>query len=321
MDVLKNQLLFILSTPLYVVLIALELCISHFQGTRSYSLKDTAHNFYLSLLRGGVELLTRGVSLIVLSAAFYYRLFSPEQSFFYWCLLLLSVDFMHYWLHRASHFCRFFWAVHVNHHSSPHYNISVGFRSAVLEPFYNFLFLTPLALAGFRPADIILVYAITEIWAVLTHTEKVKKLGWLEYIMNTPSHHRVHHASNPKYLDKNMGSLFIFWDKLFGTFQKELPPDAYQSLKYGLTSPLANEKLPHLVFHEWAAILADLRRKDITWKDRWLYLFGPPGWSHDSTRMTSEQMRQQENDESKKNLKQGSPVLLRRNAMQEKQQI
>jgi sterol desaturase/sphingolipid hydroxylase (fatty acid hydroxylase superfamily) len=201
---------------------------------------------------------------------------------------------MHYWLHRLSHFCRFFWAVHVNHHSSPHYNFSVGFRSAVLEPFYNFLFLAPLALCGFQPADILLVYAFTEIWAVLTHTEKVKKLGWLEYIMVTPSHHRVHHASNPKYLDKNMGSFFIFWDKLFGTFQKEMPETAYQPIKYGLTSPINDITLSTIIFHEWSNIFSDLKRKDIGWKEKWRYLFGPPGWSHDGSRLTSDKMREKE---------------------------
>jgi sterol desaturase/sphingolipid hydroxylase (fatty acid hydroxylase superfamily) len=201
---------------------------------------------------------------------------------------------MHYWLHRISHSCRFFWAVHVNHHSSPHYNISVGFRSAVLEPLYGFLFFVPIAFCGFQPADILFMFAITQIWAVLTHTEKVKKLGWLEHILVTPSHHRVHHASNPRYLDKNMSAVFIIWDKLFGSFQAEMPAEAYQPIRYGLTTPLEKAGFSGVIFHEWKNILHDLKRKDISPKDKWRYVFGPPGWSHDGSRLTSHQLREKE---------------------------
>src|SRR5690606_22644075 len=137
------------------------------------------------------------------------------------------------------------------HHSSSHYNISVGFRSAVLEPLYGYLFFIPIAFFGFQPADIFFMFALTQIWGVLTHTEKVRKLGWLEYILVTPSHHRVHHASNPLYLDKNMGGVLIIWDKLFGTFQQELPAQSYQPIRYGLTSPLQNPGFGNIIFHEW----------------------------------------------------------------------
>jgi sterol desaturase/sphingolipid hydroxylase (fatty acid hydroxylase superfamily) len=201
---------------------------------------------------------------------------------------------MHYWLHRLGHYSRFFWAVHVNHHSSIHYNFTTGFRTGALEPFYSFLFFIPIAFAGFRPIDIFFMYSVGQVWAILTHTEKVKKLGWLEYIFVTPSHHRVHHASNPKYLDRNMGTVFIFWDKLFGTFQRELPPQQYESIRYGITHELENDSIPTLIFHEWAAIMRDLRRKDLSFKQRIMYLFGPPGWSHDGHSMTSKEMRLQE---------------------------
>jgi sterol desaturase/sphingolipid hydroxylase (fatty acid hydroxylase superfamily) len=294
MRALYDQVLALVSTPLYVIIIGAELLVSHLEGVKAYSLKDTLHNFALSILTGATGLLMRGISLIVLTFFFHFSPFSWEHSMVYWIVLLLAVDMMHYWLHRLGHTCRLFWAVHCNHHTSTHFNFSVGFRTGVLEPFYSFLFYTPVAFAGFQPIDILLMYSICQIWSILTHTEKIKKLGWLEYILVTPSHHRVHHASNPIYLDKNMGTVLIIWDKFFGTFQPELPHSAYQPIRYGVTTPLAKDNLPTIIFHEWKDILKDIRRRDISFKHKLMYVFGPPGWSHDGQRMTSGQMRQRE---------------------------
>jgi len=296
MQSLHDQILLFVCTPFYAIIIGAEILISHLQGIKLYSFKDTFHNFCLSIFAGITDLVMRGISLIMLTFFFHYSLFRPEHSFLYWLSLLLLVDLMHYWLHRLGHTCRLFWAVHVNHHSSQHFNFSVGFRTGVLEPFYGFLFFIPLAWLGFQPVDIFFMYSAGQVWAVFTHTEKIRKLGWLEYIFVTPSHHRVHHASNPKYLDKNMGTVFIIWDKLFGTFQQELPPDRYQPIRYGTTTALEKENLPHIIFHEWKQIRKDLIRKDISWKQKWHYLFGPPGWSHDGHRMTSHQLRQHEHE-------------------------
>jgi sterol desaturase/sphingolipid hydroxylase (fatty acid hydroxylase superfamily) len=241
-----------------------------------------------------VDIVMRGISFALLTFFFTYGFLTLTHSFLYWLVLLLLVDMMHYWLHRLGHTCRLFWAVHVNHHSSSQFNFTVGFRAGVLEPLYRFAFFIPVALLGFQPVDILLMYSITEIWAILTHTEKIHKLGWLEYILVTPSHHRVHHASNVKYLDRNMGSVFIFWDKLFGTFQEELPPEQYERIRYGLTTPPEKETLPSIIFHEWTAIWKDVHRPGITWKQKLHYVFGPPGWSHDGSRQTSEQLRRRE---------------------------
>jgi hypothetical protein len=122
-------------------------------------------------------------------------------------------------------------------------------------------------------------------------------MGWLEYILVTPSHHRVHHASNPLYLDKNMGMFLIIWDKMFGTFQAEVSEQQYQPIKYGLTKPLEKEGPARIIFHEWISIAKDIARTDISWKDRMGYLFGPPGWSHDGSRRTSEELRKEERGE------------------------
>ena len=209
-------------------------------------------------------------------------------------MLLLLEDFMYYWLHRFDHEVRFFWAVHVTHHSSENLNFTVGFRSSGFQPLYRFLYFIPLALMGFKPLDIIFIYSATQIWGIFVHTKLINKMGWLEYILVTPSHHRVHHASNPKYLDKNMGMFLIIWDKLFGTFQPELTDNEYQPIKFGLTKPIEKETPFTIVFHEWQQMWKDLARKDIGWKEKWFYLFGPPGWSHDGSRLTSEEMRAEE---------------------------
>jgi Fatty acid hydroxylase len=173
-------------------------------------------------------------------------------------------------------------------------NFTVGFRSSVFQPLYRFIYFIPLAILGFKPLDIVFMYSLTQIWGIFVHTELVRKMGILEYFMVTPSHHRVHHASNPKYLDKNLGMFLIIWDKMFGTFQPELPPSEYEPVRYGLTKPLSKESAANIVFHEWKQIWEDVKRTDITWREKIYYMFGPPGWSHDGSRLTSEELRRQE---------------------------
>ena len=300
METIRETWLIIISTPLYAIVIGLEILLSSIQKRSSYTIKDTAQNIYLMLLNAGLDLLFRGIYIgIILSFFYSHRLFDLRVTWWYWVLLFVFEDFMYYWLHRVDHHCRLFWATHVTHHSSEKFNLTVGFRSSVMEPLYRFIYFIPIAFCGFKPWDIAFVYAATQIWGILVHTEKIKKLGWLEYILVTPSHHRVHHASNPRYLDKNMGMFLIIWDKLFGSFQPELPESAYQPMKYGLTKSIEKENAVTIVFHEWRNILNDLLRKDISWKNKLGYLFGPPGWSHDGSRLTSDQLREIEKQNTK----------------------
>ncbi|HVT83856.1 MAG TPA: sterol desaturase family protein [Chitinophagaceae bacterium] len=300
MGAFSEQLLLLISTPIYVIVIGAELLLSHLQHKKSYSWKDTFQNVYLMLLNSGLDLLIRGIYIgIVLTFFYEHRVADPiSNPWLYWITLLVFEDFMYYWLHRVDHYCRLFWATHVTHHSSPNFNLTVGFRSSVMEPLYRFVYFIPIAFLGFRPIDIALIYSATQIWGILVHTERINKLGFLEYFLVTPSHHRVHHGSNAKYLDKNIGMFLIVWDKLFGTFQPELPAETYQPIKYGLTTPLKNENPVNLVFHEWRDLWKDVFRKDIGWKQRWNYLFGLPGWSHDGSRLTSVQRRRIEAGES-----------------------
>lgn len=299
MGTAREQLLILITTPLYLIMIGVEVFLSKIRHQTSYSWKDTLQNVYFMILNGGLDLLFRAVSVgLVLSFFFDHRLAEPIRNpWLYWIVLLLFEDFMYYWLHRVDHYCRLFWATHVTHHSSPKFNLTVGFRSSVLEPLYRFLYFIPIAILGFRPIDIAFIYAVTQTWGILVHTEKIRKLGFLEYFLVTPSHHRVHHGSNPKYLDKNMGMFLIIWDKLFGTFQPELPAGAYQPIRYGLTRPLEKEDPLHLVFHEWKSMGRDLRRNGLTLAQRLRYLFGPPGWSHDGHSHTSRELREMEEKE------------------------
>src|SRR5260221_8358081 len=296
----REQLLILISTPLYLIVIGLELLLSHLRRQQSYTWKDTIQNIYLMVLNGGLDLVFRVIYIGIILSFFYdHRIAnSIQNTLLYWFTLLVFEDFMYYWLHRVDHSCRVFWATHVTHHSSSKFNLTVGFRSSVMEPLYRFIYFIPIALCGFRPIDIAFIYAATQIWGILVHTEKINKLGWLEYILVTPSHHRVHHGSNPKYLDKNMGMFLIIWDQLFGTFQPELGPEEYQPTKYGLTKPMEKAGPVDIVLHEWQAIGKDVARHDIGWKEKWNYVFGPPGWSHDGSRQTSEQMRDAEALES-----------------------
>lgn len=296
MNSLREQLLILISTPVYLIIISVELLLSHIGHRKAYTIKDTFTNLYLMLLNSAVDLAFRLVYLAILQYFFIHAELHWHNAVMYWLMLLLAEDFLYYWLHRFDHEVRFFWATHVTHHSSQQLNFSVGFRSSVFQPLYRFIYFIPLALLGFEPLDIVFMYSATQIWGIFVHTKMIHKLGWLEYILVTPSHHRVHHASNPKYLDKNMGMFLIIWDKMFGTFQPELPAEEYQPLHYGLTKNLENPNAVNIVFHEWRQMWRDVFQKGITLRERLGYLFGPPGYSHDGSRATSKEMQAIEED-------------------------
>jgi sterol desaturase/sphingolipid hydroxylase (fatty acid hydroxylase superfamily) len=299
MESVREQLLILVTTPLYVVVILTEMLLSHYRHSGKYTLRDTLTNLYLMLLNSGVDLLFRVVYMAIFAWLFTHRLFEFATPFWYWFWLVVVMDFLYYWLHRIDHVSRFFWAVHVTHHSSEQFNLTVGFRSSVFQPLYRFIYFAPLPLMGFQPVDILFIFAATQIWGILVHTEYVGKLGWLEHILVTPSHHRVHHASNVRYLDKNLGMFLIVWDKWFGTFQAEMPADEYQPMRYGLTKPLEDRGPLNIVFHEWRAIVGDFLSKKVSLREKLWYVFGPPGWSHDGSSLTSEQLRKKERAEGR----------------------
>lgn len=278
------------STPLIIALIVGEAVYGHYRKRKLYTVADTATNFYLMGLAIGLNLLLRGFYVWIYSFFFEHRIYTFTDPVTYWAGLLIVQDFLFYILHYVDHYSRLFWAVHVTHHSSTLFNFSVGFRSSVFQPLYRFIYYIPLAWIGFRPLDIMAMYSLVQIWGIFVHTKTIDKLPWIiELIFVTPSHHRVHHASNPIYLDKNMGMFLIIWDRIFGTFQKELPEEP---VRYGLTSNPEDRGPVNIVFHEFRNIAKDLTKK-VSLMDKLRYIFAPPGWSHDNSTKTSRQMREE----------------------------
>ena len=286
---LRDKILFMVTTPIYIIVIGAEILFSYYHHRKHYSTKGTLANIYLSTLNFSLDLLIRGVCLLILDYFHQFKFAEIQNKYAYWIILIFTQDFMYYWLHRVDHYCRLFWAVHVTHHSSEEFNLTVGFRSSVFQPLYRFIYFIPLTLIGFKGIDIMFIYAATQIYGILIHTKTVGKLGFLEYFMSTPSHHRVHHASNVKYLDKNMGMVFIIWDRLFGTFVEE---DENEKVIYGLTENIKTHHPVKMVFHEWINIAKDLR-KPVSLKAKFMYLFGAPGWSHDGSKKTARQLREE----------------------------
>lgn len=280
----------LLSIPLYAIVIGAEIFMSNWQGKNFYSFKQTLQNVYLTLVNGGLDLLLRSLFYIgVLTWCYDHHFVTVENPVLYWFLLFILEDLAFYFEHRIDHYCRVFWAVHVTHHSSEEYNLTTGFRSSVLQPVYRFIYFIPICLLGFHPLNIVFMYSITQTYGILVHTQYINKMPrWFESVFVSPSHHRVHHASNVLYLDKNMGMCLIIWDKLFGTFQKEMENEP---VKYGLTKPVEGIHHPaKIIFHEWQAIGRDLKKKT-SFGNKLRYLFMPPGWSHDGTSKTAREMR------------------------------
>jgi len=187
---------------------------------------------------------------------------------------VLGWDFIYYWNHRASHESRWLWAVHVVHHSSERYNLSTALRQPVAEGITLSVPYGLLALAGVRPGLIEQARGINLIYQFWIHTEAIKRLSWVERVFNTPSHHRVHHGSNRRYLDRNHGSILILWDKLFGTFEEEDEP-----VVYGLTRNIDSFNPVTIAGHEWLDLAEDVASAQ-NWHDRWSFLLRGPGWAY-----------------------------------------
>ena len=279
------------SIPLYSVLIGSEILLSNWHKNNFYTVKATLQNLYLTLTNATLDLVLRVLFYVsILSWCYEHHFFIIDNVFIYWLFLFIFEDLVFYIEHRIDHSSRLFWAIHVTHHSSEEFNLTTGFRSSVLQPLYRFVYFIPLTFMGFHPLDIVFMYSLTQTYGILVHTRYIRKMPkWFEWIFVSPSHHRVHHASNIRYLDKNMGMCLIIWDRLFGTFQEELDNDP---VKYGLTKPLKSGNPFEVIFHEWKNILADLK-KPLPLNIRLRYIFMPPGWSHDGSSKTANQLRKE----------------------------
>jgi len=284
-----EEILLSITVPLMVILILAEMGYSHFLNKKLYTKGDTVNNLIFTSWNFLNDLAFRGITLFLLIWANSHSFYTFEnKGVNYWFLLFLSQDLAYYVLHCCDHYIRLFWASHVTHHNSSKFNFTVAIRSSVFQPFYRWIFYLPLGFVGFEAIDILFMYAACQVYGFWVHTELVGKLSPLfEFIFVTPSHHRVHHASNPEYLDRNMGMVLIIWDRIFGTFSEE---EDDVKIEFGLTRNVAQSNPIYLVFHEWMAIWHDIKSAPNI-KSALLYIVGPPGWSHDGSRMTSVQMR------------------------------
>lgn len=207
-----------------------------------------------------------------------------------WVILFFLDDLTFYIMHRAAHLVRFLWAGHINHHSSNEFNLAIALRQGWWEYVFKLIFWIWLPLLGFHPLMIFLMIELNLIYQFFPHTELIKKLGFLELFLNTPSHHRVHHSSQIKYLDKNYAGVLIIWDKIFGTFKEE----EEGGLIYGLTKSLESNNLFVVAFHEFGAIYKDIKRAD-SFKNKLNYLIQAPGWSHDGEDLRSKTLQKKIN--------------------------
>jgi sterol desaturase/sphingolipid hydroxylase (fatty acid hydroxylase superfamily) len=237
------------------------------------------HDTVTSLAMGIGNVVTNtGWKIVVVAAyAALYELTPlriPSNAWWAWVALFFADEVAYYWYHRLSHTMRIFWASHVVHHSSQHYNLSTALRQP-WTPMTYFLFWIPLALLGFKPWMILLEQSISLTYQFFIHTERVKRL-WrpLEFLFNTPSHHRGHHGTNAIYLDKNYGGILIIWDRLFGTFQLET-----ERVRYGLTRNIESFNPVTVATHEWVSIFNDVRHAT-SWSDRFNFIFRGPGWAY-----------------------------------------
>ena len=279
-----------LAIPAFVLLLLIEVLVSTWDQRENFKTQDTFASLAMGLGNVIVGLLAKGLVFGAYTFFHQFALFDIGYAFAAWVILFFLEDLTYYWFHRASHECRLFWASHVVHHSSEYYNLSTALRQTWTGSFYSFIFWLWLPLLGFEPIMVMTMQSLSLIYQFWIHTEVIHRLGFLEKFMNTPSHHRVHHSSNARYLDRNHAGILIIWDKLFGTFVEEHPHDPPV---YGLTKNIETYNPFRIAFHEWIEIYRDASQPGLQPKERWMYVFGPPGWSHDGSRKTSEEVRRE----------------------------
>ncbi len=269
----------VIAIPFFALLIAVEIFLS-VRNEENYDRKDVWTNIAL-----GFGSVVFGAFFAVIQTFFYegiYQNFAvfqlPMNVWWSWAILLFADDFLYYWFHRISHECRFFWNFHVVHHSSNQYNLSVAVRQSWFSGIAHWIFYLPLAFAGFPLWSFLTMHGLNLIYQFWIHTKVVKKMpAWFEYIFNTPSHHRAHHGVNDEYLDKNYAGIFIFWDRIFGSFV-----DENAKVRYGIIKPLGSYNLLWINSHGWAEMWAAIKERK-TFAGKLRCVFGAPGMDFEET--------------------------------------
>ena len=263
------------AVPIIIALILGEAIYSNIKGLNFYKTNDTIGSYGLLAGNVVVSLLTKGSFLLFNIYLYQFRLFTINDLmhvFFVVSLTFVAIDFIYYWFHRCSHRIKFLWAMHMNHHSSEEMNFVVSLRQAWFAPFAKVIFFMPLPLIGFDPLITVVVGIVSTFWGVIGHTQWINKLGPLEYIFVTPSHHRVHHGSNDQYIDKNFGNLLIIWDKFFGTFE---PED--EKVIYGIKENVKTFNPFKITFMLWIKMYEESKYA-VGLKEKFLSFFGTLEW-------------------------------------------
>lgn len=262
-----------LLAPIFFVVVLLEWGLAKRKGKEVYQFSDAIAN----MCAGMAERMFDFFWAIIMLFAFKwiydnYALTHFPLTVWSWVLCLLAYDFLYYWYHRLGHEANFLWAVHIVHHQSEEYNFTVASRQSGFQAIAKTFFIAPLPLLGFAPEFAFTVFIAAGVHQFFLHTKLVGKLGWLEYIFVTPSLHRVHHGRNEAYLDKNYGGVFIFWDMLFGTYERE-----EEEVRFGITSGFASRNVYWSYFHYWVDLFKQAREIP-RWKDKIRLFLKPPGW-------------------------------------------
>jgi len=282
----------IYAVPFFLITLLIEWWLARKRLVGSHTLKDSLASLVMGLGNLATDLAFGFISLSLLMSAWTFRFFDLGTSLPIILTALIAQDFVYYWKHRASHRIRWFWAAHVVHHSSEHYNLTTALRQPWISHFTGYaLMSTPLVLIGFHPLLIGFVAAINLLYQYWIHTELIGRMPrWFEAIFNTPSHHRVHHSVHPRHLDANYAGIFIIWDKMFGSFVSE---EQGEKITYGVVTPINSYNPIKIAFAEWANIFKDIfspAYKAGVWA-RLKYALAPPGYSHDGSRQSSEDIK------------------------------
>lgn len=276
------------AVPAFIALILIEIAWARRHAPDAYEPRDMLTSLLMGLGSTIAGVLVAGAILGAAQWLYLHRVATVPYAWWSWLAVLLLDDFNYYWAHRTGHRVRWFWAAHVNHHTSQHYNLSTALRQTWTGFFaLSFAFRIWPAFVGVPPEMLLTAGAINTVGQFWIHTEAVRRMpAWFEWIFNTPSHHRVHHATNPLYLDRNFAGVLMIWDRMFGTFQPELDEEP---ARYGVIRQLGTFNLLHSVFHEWKGMLADFAVAPMRYK--LAYLVREPGWSHDGSRDSSDTIR------------------------------
>jgi sterol desaturase/sphingolipid hydroxylase (fatty acid hydroxylase superfamily) len=270
----------VIAIPVFALLIALEAWLVVRENRADFDRKDALTNIFIGFTSVAWGALFGLVTSLIYISVYNFSPFKmPMETVWAWAILLFIDDFAYYWFHRASHEVRFFWNFHVVHHSSNQYNLSVAVRQSWFSGVAHWIFYLPAAFLGFPLWAFVTMHGLNLIYQFWIHTELVGKLGFLEKILNTPSHHRVHHAVNNPYLDKNYAGIFIVWDKLFGTFVEET-----ETPRYGTITPLKSYNPLWINWHGWSEMRQAMKRKRTVY-GKLRCVFGAPAMEFEERRL------------------------------------